>query len=68
LFTTSEIIEQFLTKKNLIALLDEYELFKNIVACVKNKKTNLNATIVTLKSMITCITRKISQYNKSIFD
>jgi hypothetical protein len=23
---------------------------------------------VTLKSMITCITRKISQYNKSIFD
>jgi len=68
LFTTSEIIEQFLTKKNLIALLDEYEFFFKIVACVKNKKTNLNATIVTLKSMITCITRKISQYNKSIFD
>jgi hypothetical protein len=62
LFTTSEIIEQILTKKNLIALLDEYEILKKNVACVKNKKTNLNATIiVTLKSMITCITRKISQ-------
>jgi hypothetical protein len=40
--------------RNLIKLLDQYDLRKKIIAYVKGEGANLNAMIIVLKSMVNC--------------
>ncbi len=53
LFELIETIGQALAK-SLIELLDKYGLMKQIVACIKDEGSNLNAMIVALKCVVNC--------------
>jgi type IV pilus biogenesis protein CpaD/CtpE len=53
LFEANETIGQAMAR-NLIELLDQYNLRKKIVAYVKDKGANLNAMTIALKFVVNC--------------
>lgn len=53
LFKATKIIDQIKVMK-LKAFMDKHDLWKNILAYVKNEGSNLGAMTTTLKSMVSC--------------
>jgi len=53
LFEVGETTSQALAR-NLIQLLDQYGLKKNVITCVKDEGANLNVITLTLKCVVNC--------------
>jgi len=53
LFKATKVIDQTKAMK-LQAFMDKHDLWKNILAYVKNEGSNLGAMTTTLKSMVSC--------------